>query len=76
MNSLGVDGPSLGSVVLVPGPDNIVSVRVSPVVKCKNDITEILNVLSFVEEGSLPDVVSPWSDNSVACSELLGTVLS
>jgi len=68
-DSLGVDVPSLSSVVLVPPPGQWVSVSVLPSVWSQHNVAPVLDVLASVVEGSLPDGVSPWSDNGVSTSD-------
>lgn len=75
MDSLGVDGPSLGWVVLVPPEVNSIVVRVSPALESKSEGTEVHNVLLLVEEDSLSGAVSPWSDHTTTCSCQSGSVL-
>ena len=67
-DSLGVNVPFLSSVVLVPPPGQWVSVGVLPSVWSQHDVAPVLDVVASVVEGSLPNGVSPWSDNGVSTS--------
>lgn len=76
-NTLGVNSPSLSSVVLVPPPGHGCFVCISPSMWGKHDVAPVLDVLGSVEEGSLPHSVSPWSSDGVSSSnESFGTDLS
>jgi len=76
-DSLGINSPSLGGVVLVPPPDNWVVVAVSPGLGSDDDVTPVLDVLGRVEEGSLVDTVFPWSsDDGSLSDESFGSDLS
>lgn len=76
-NTLGVNSPSLSSVVLVPPPGEVVSVSVCEAVWSQHDVAPVLDVLGSVVESSLPHSVSPWSGDGVTSSnESSGSDLS
>lgn len=77
VDTSGLDSPSLTSMVLVPPPGEWLCVGVSPSVRSQDKVAPVLNSLSSVVEGFLPDGVSPWSSHSIASlSELSGSVFS
>lgn len=66
MDSLSVDDPSLGWMVSTNPPGDSMVISVLPTMSGQIEVTEILDLLLSVIEGSLILVVLPWSDHSVA----------